>query len=338
MIEIKENFGLLPYNTFRIDVKARYFVEIEDEEDISELIHVDFFRNKDRLILGGGSNILFTKNFEGLIIHPVMKGMNLMEDTEEDVIIRVGSGVEWDVFVEYAVTRNWGGIENLSNIPGNVGASPVQNIGAYGREVKDVIEKVEGVLLSDGKLLNFTNSQCKFGYRNSIFKSELKNDFLISGVTFRLKKPPHFITTHYHPIEEELLKYENRDINSIRKIICDVRQIKLPQVDKIGNAGSFFKNPIVSVDVADKIQTDFIGVPVYRVDDTTVKLSAAWLIEKAGCKGLRRGNAGTYAKQPLVLINLGNAQGKEILETGLFIQQKVFNKFGVKLEPEVNIF
>jgi UDP-N-acetylmuramate dehydrogenase len=186
--------------------------------------------------------------------------------------------------------------------------------------------------------LNFTNSQCKFGYRNSIFKSELKNDFLISGVTFRLKKPPHFITTHYHPIEEELLKYENRDINSIRKIICDVRQIKLPQVDKIGNAGSFFKNPIVSVDVADKIQTDFIGVPVYRVDDTTVKLSAAWLIEKAGCKGLRRGNAGTYAKQPLVLINLGNAQGKEILETGLFIQQKVFNKFGVKLEPEVNIF
>jgi UDP-N-acetylmuramate dehydrogenase len=337
MIEIKENFGLLPYNTFRIDVKANYFVELKNEEEISELFQFDIFHKQNHLILGGGSNILFTKNFNGLIMHPVIKGMDLLDETDEEIVIKVGSGVVWDEFVEFAVKKDWGGIENLSNIPGNVGASPIQNIGAYGREVKNVIEKVEGIILSSGKSINFANSQCNFGYRTSIFKREFRNDILITRVTFRLKKQPHILITHYDPIENELLKYKTRNIDTIRKIICDVRGLKLPKVEEIGNAGSFFKNPVIPVDMAEKLKSIHSGIPIYRVDDKVAKLSAAWLIEKAGCKGLRQGNAGTYDKQALVLINLGNALGEEIVALGKFIQQNVFNEFGVSLEAEVNI-
>jgi UDP-N-acetylmuramate dehydrogenase len=337
MIEIKENFRLLPYNTFRIDVKANYFIELKKEEEIQELFSKDILKKNKLFILGGGSNVLFTQDFKGLVIHPLLTGVEIVDESEEDISIRVGCGVIWDEFVEYAVAKNWGGIENLSNIPGSVGASPVQNIGAYGREAKDVIEKVDGVMLSSGKPLSFTNSMCKFGYRNSIFKSAFRNDFMISRVTFRLKKPPHKLITHYNPIERELLNYEIKGIDSIRKIITEVRNSKLPQVEKIGNAGSFFKNPIVPFHIAEKIRLDYEDAPVYSMDPKNVKLSAAWLIDRSGCKGLQHGNAGTYDKQPLVLVNLGNATGQEILDHSKFIQQKVYEKFDVHLEPEVNI-
>jgi UDP-N-acetylmuramate dehydrogenase len=337
MIEIKENFRLLPYNTFRIDAKARFFVEIKSEEDISELFLSDIFQSQARIILGGGSNILFTGNFNGLVIHPMFDGIEIIDESAEDIEVRVGSGVVWDEFVSFAVSKNWGGIENLSDIPGNVGASPVQNIGAYGREVKEVVEKVEATSLSNGEKVVFTNRECKFEYRNSIFKSKFKNDLLITSVTFRLSKPPHVLITHYDNIEHELLKSGTRDIDAIRKIITGIRRSKLPLVDKTGNAGSFFRNPILSNSTADKIKAIHPNIPVYRVDDDTVKLSAAWLIDKSGCKGLIRGNAGCYETQPLVLINLGNADGNEILDLANFIRQKVFEEFGVHLQPEVYI-
>lgn len=337
MIEIKENFELLRYNTFRIDVKAKYFIEVSNEEEISELLRSEVYNKNSHLILGGGSNILFTRDHEGLVIHPAITGINIVDETDDEITVKVGSGVVWDEFVEYAVTRNWGGIENLSNIPGTIGASPVQNIGAYGAEVKDVVAKVEGINLLSGKPESYLNTQCKFEYRNSIFKSEYKNNLLINHVTFRLNKPPHSLKTQYGAIEQELANYDNKDIATIRAIICKIRQIKLPQVEKIGNAGSFFKNPVVPSAEVKRIQSPYQDVPVYPFNDDKVKISAAWLIDKAGCKGLHLGNAGTYEKQPLVLINLGNAKGQEIVDLANFIKERVVEKFGIQLEPEVNI-
>jgi UDP-N-acetylmuramate dehydrogenase len=338
MPEIKENFELLRHNTFRIDVKTRYFVEIASEEEAFELLQSDIFHKNPHLILGGGSNILFTHNYEGLIIHPAIVGINIINETDDEILVKVGSGVVWDKFVEYAVTMNWGGIENLSDIPGSIGASPVQNIGAYGVEVKDVVVKVEGINLSSGKPESLVTTQCKFEYRNSVFKNEYKNNFLICGVTFRLHKSTHTLKTHYGAIEQELANYNSKDIATIRAIICKIRQLKLPNVEKIGNAGSFFKNPVVTSDEIKKIQSLYGDVPVYPFSDDKVKISAAWLIDKAGCKGLHQGNAGTYDKQPLVLINLGNAKGQEIVDLANYIKERVIEKFSVQLEPEVNIF
>ena len=338
MPEIKENFELLRHNTFRIDVKTRYFVEIASEEEAFELLQSDIFHKNPHLILGGGSNILFTHNYEGLIIHPTIGGINIIDETDDEILVKVGSGVVWDKFVEYAVTMNWGGIENLSDIPGSIGASPVQNIGAYGVEVKDVVVNVEGINLSSGKPESFVTTQCKFEYRNSVFKNEYKNNFLIFGVTFRLHKSTHTLKTHYGAIEQELANYNSKDIATIRAIICKIRQLKLPNVEKIGNAGSFFKNAVVTSAEIKKMQSVYDDVPVYPFSDNKVKISAAWLIDKAGCKGLHQGNAGTYDKQPLVLINLGNAKGQEIVDLANYIKERVIEKFGVQLEPEVNIF
>jgi UDP-N-acetylmuramate dehydrogenase len=337
MIEIKENFGLYSYNTFRITANAKYFVEVNHEREIAELIQCHAFQNNQHLILGGGSNILFTGNFGGLIIHPRISGIHVVDETERDVLVKVGSGVVWDTFVEYAVTHNWGGIENLSEIPGNTGASPIQNIGAYGTEIKDTVEKVECFNLKSGNLLSFSNGQCEFGYRNSIFKKKYKNDLIIIHVFFRLKKPPHTLITNYDTIQHELRRNKNINIGTLRKIVCDIRRSKLPSVSQTGNAGSFFKNPTVTHEKAEKISSDFKEAPVYNTNNNMIKLSAAWLIEKSGCKGIRCGNVGTYEKQPLVLINLGKATGKEIIDLAKYIQQKVLDKFGIELEPEVNI-
>lgn len=337
MLDFKTNFSLKQYNTFGIDVTAKFFTEISTSDDINELTASDIFIKNPRLILGGGSNVLFTKDFEGLIIHSKIGGIDIVEENKDFVYLQVGSGEVWDEFVEFCVLKGWGGLENLSAIPGHVGATPIQNIGAYGVEVKDVINEVQGIDLVKGQILSFKNSDCEFAYRNSIFKQKFKNDFLLTHVVFQLKKFPHILVTEYGQIEQALNKEKERTISVMRKIICDIRNSKLPDIKKIGNAGSFFKNPIVTSAIAEKLKVKFNDIPRYKTSDGKYKLSAAWLIEKAGCKGIQLGNAGTYKNQALVLINLGNAQGKEIVKLADYIKNRVYELFAVNLETEVNI-
>jgi len=337
MVDFKTNFSLKHYNTFGIDISTEFFTEISTSNDINELIASDIFKTHPRLILGGGSNILFTKSFQGLIIHSKICGIDTIEENKDFVYVKVGSGVVWDELVEYSVSKGWGGLENLSAIPGHVGASPIQNIGAYGVEVKDVIYEVQGVDLTKGQTLSFTNSDCEFAYRNSIFKQKFKNDFLLTHVLFQLKKFPHKLVTEYGQIEQALSKEKEKTISVMRKIICKIRNSKLPDVKSIGNAGSFFKNPVVTSTIADQLKSKISDIPKYKTTDGEYKLSAAWLIEKAGCKGIQLGNAGSYKNQALVLINLGNAEGKEIVNLADYIKNKVYEMFEVNLETEVNI-
>ena len=334
---IKINHPLQPYNTFGIPVVAEYFTEIISENQLPDIIENPVFRKNKVLILGGGSNILFARDFDGLILHVKIGGINLVEEDKKTVSVDVGGGVTWDELVSYAVRNNWGGIENLSAIPGTVGAAPVQNIGAYGVEVKDVIEKVEGFDLYRKKFLSFTNNECNFQYRNSIFKEQYRNRYLICCVTFRLNKAPHQLITHYGNIAEEINRQSENTIASMREVIIRIRDLKLPDYRVNGNAGSFFKNPIISNELSSELKLSFPDMPIFREIEGRTKLSAAWLIEQSGCIGIKAGNAGVHPKQPLVLINLGNATGKEILDLSVQIQEAVKSKFGIVLEPEVNI-
>jgi UDP-N-acetylmuramate dehydrogenase len=336
MVEFKENFSLLSFNTFGINASANYFANICNELEIDELIDSEPFRKNSRLILGGGSNILFTDDFTGLVIHPAFGGIEIIDETKTDVVVKCGSGVVWDELVQYAVEKDWGGIENLSYIPGNVGACPIQNIGAYGADIKQVVEKVEGIDLRNKKRLSFLPEECKFGYRDSIFKKELKNDFLITHVSFRLKKPPHKLNVSYSVLAKEFENYNEKTIQSIRDIVIEIRRSKLPEVTELGSAGSFFKNPVVPNDIANKIFSAYPDCPKFRSENGQFKLSAAWLIDRSGCKGLQFGDASTYILQPLVIVNLGNASGKDIVLLSKTIQEKVFERFGLMLEPEVN--
>ncbi len=337
MVDFKTNFSLKQYNTFGIDISTEFFTEISTSDDINELIASDIFKTHPRLILGGGSNILFTKNFQGIIIHSKIIEIAIIEENKDFVFVKVGSGVVWDELVEYSVLKGWGGLENLSAIPGHVGASPIQNIGAYGVEVKDVIYEVQGIDLVQGQTLAFTNSDCEFAYRNSIFKQKFKNDFLLTHVVFQLKKFPHKLVSEYGQIEQALSREKEKTISVMRQIICKIRNSKLPDVKTIGNAGSFFKNPVVTSTIADELKSKIKDIPHYKTSDGEYKLSAAWLIEKAGCKGIQLGNAGSYKNQALVLINLGNAEGKEIANLADYIKNRVFELFNVNLETEVNI-
>jgi UDP-N-acetylmuramate dehydrogenase len=337
MIQIKTHYPLEYLNSFGIRADAAYYVEIDSKEDILNLMGNKIYLENAHLILGGGSNILFTGDYEGMIIHPKIKGIHKIGEDASSVIVKVGSGVIWDDFVKYAVKNNWGGVENLSIIPGNVGASPIQNIGAYGVEVKDVIEEVEGYNLAEQTLGTFSKSDCQFGYRKSIFKQQLKNNFLITHVTFRLSKPPHTLYTSYGAIEEQLIDYPEASISTIREVVTAIRKSKLPDPLKLGNAGSFFKNPVVESRLASELKELNSEMPVYPSEGGNVKLSAAWLIDHAGCKGIKRGHAGTHKQQPLVIVNLGNATGNEIVELANLIQEMVHRKYGIHLEPEVNI-
>ncbi len=337
MIEFKPNFSLKQYNTFGIDVTSEYFAEITSAEDINELLAADVFTYYPRLILGGGSNMLFTKNFDGLIIHPKIEGIHVVEENEDFVFLKVGSGIVWDELVEYSVSKGWGGLENLSSIPGNTGASPIQNIGAYGVEAKDVIMEVQGIDLVKNKTQTYTNKACEFAYRSSIFKREHRNSFLITYVVFKLKKFPHKLVIHYGQVEQALQKENKKTISSMRRIISMIRNSKLPDVKKIGNAGSFFKNPVVTSEIAEHLKNNYEDIPLYENPGGGTKISAAWLIEKAGCKGMQSGNAGSYQNQPLVLVNLGNAKGEEIIRLAEHIKNKVNEMFEVVLEPEVNV-
>ena len=337
MIDTYKNYSLKSLNSFKIDVYTDYYVAPKSLAEIQEVILDTKYKNVPKLVLGGGSNMLFTTNFKGLIIHPQLKGISIEDETDDHIIVKVGAAEIWDEFVNWAVNHNLGGIENLSLIPGFVGASPVQNIGAYGIEVKDSIYKVNTVELSTGKPRVFSNKMCKFNYRNSIFKNELKNQYLITSVYFRLSKKPSYILD-YGDIREELKNYEKINLKTIREAVINIRETKLPDPDSIPNAGSFFKNPVVSHKKYQELMKKFPGIVSYPVDKNRVKLATGWLIDHLGLKGKSFGNAGVHKNQALVLINLGDAQGEEILHLAKHIKESILNNFGVDLAFEVNIY
>ncbi len=336
MIEIKENFSLKKYNTFSFDVKCSYFSTFSKVDELKELIIIHINNKYPLMVLGGGSNILFTTDFEGLIIQSIIKGVEIISETNEYVDVRVGSGENWDEFVGYCVQHDWSGIENLSLIPGFVGTCPIQNIGAYGVEVKDTITKVETIEIDSLNDFVFSNAECNFGYRDSIFKKELKGKHVITYVYFRLKKKSEFVL-NYGNLNEELQKYNLINLKNIRQAVIDIRNSKLPKPEDFGNAGSFFKNPEVKAVKFDELKRNYPTIPSYPQGNSRVKVPAGWLIEQAGWKGKNIGNAGVHSKQALVLINLGNATGNEVLNLAKEIQNSVNQKFGIQLEMEVNV-
>jgi UDP-N-acetylmuramate dehydrogenase len=339
MIEVKENVELLPYNTFKIDAKAKYFTTIYTPNDFDELICSELFRKNAHLILGGGSNLLLTKDFNGIVVKNGFKGIAIADETDETVTLTVGSGENWHELVMYCVGKNFGGIENLSLIPGTVGAAPMQNIGAYGVEVKEVIHKVDAIEISTGSMHSFTNRECKFGYRESVFKQDLKNKFFISSITLTLTKKDHRFNISYGAITEVLKerKVEKVDIRAISDAIIDIRKKKLPDPNLIGNAGSFFKNPSVDSYFFESIKKRFSEIPSFPGEHNMIKIPAAWLIEQCGWKGKTLVNIGVHKHQALVLVNYGGGDGKKIWQLAMDIQSSVKEKFGVTLQPEVNI-
>ena len=334
---ITSHVDLTPYNTFGIQVFAEEFSSFDSIDKLHQI--VSKHSQKPLLILGGGSNILFTKDFNGLVLRNEIVGKTIVNENEDEVVVKVGAGENWHQFVLYCIENNWGGIENLSLIPGNVGASPMQNIGAYGIEIKDVFHELEAYHIPTGELKVFSHEECAFGYRESVFKRALKGQYVIVNVTFKLKKRHHILKTSYGDIEGEL-KAKNITHPTIRDIsnaVIAIRQSKLPDPKEIGNAGSFFKNPVVEKSVLEKIQKNYPTVPFYPIDDNHVKLPAGWLIDTAGWKGKRLGNHGVHAKQALVLVNYSDAKGQQIYDLSTSILQDIYERFGVELEREVNV-
>ncbi len=342
-MQIQENISLKSYNTFGIDATARYFGSFESVEQLESLITSNSSFDKLRtqtpnLVLGGGSNILLTKDFEGLVLKNEIKGITELHEENDYVYVKAGAGENWHQFVLYCIHRNWGGVENLSLIPGNVGASPMQNIGAYGVELDDVFWDLEAYHLKEKKLVTFTKNDCEFGYRESVFKKKYKDQFVILNVTFQLKKKPRFKTS-YGAIEQELerMGVKELSIKAISDAVINIRSSKLPDPQVIGNAGSFFKNPSVSANEFQQMKSKFENIVGYENVNGTVKIAAGWLIEQCGWKGYRKGDAGCHAKQALVLVNYGYAQGNEIYNLSEEIVKSVKEKFGITLEREVNI-
>jgi UDP-N-acetylmuramate dehydrogenase len=333
MIRFFENYALKPHNTFGVEAYARYFFEFTELEDLDTFVlSNESWKDLPLLVLGGGSNILFQSDFEGLVLHPNVPGIGRVYEDRQHIWIEAGAGEIWDDFVKYCVNYQLGGVENLSLIPGSVGAAPVQNIGAYGQEVSHVIERVKGYDLQQKKP---AAADCEFAYRNSLFKRELKNRFIITSVVFKLEKFPEF-NLGYGQVEEKVNTLGEVNLHNIRQAVIEIRSSKLPDVNELGNAGSFFKNPVVDAEFAEKIRQRFPDIPVYPVNENETKLAAGWLIEKTGWKGRREGYVGVNEKQALVLVNYGNATGKEIFEFSEKISRAVFEKFGIQLEREVN--
>lgn len=337
-MEFKENYSLKNLNTFGINAYCRYFTEFNTIDNVREILEHQISKTHQKLILGGGSNILFTKDFNGLVLKNNISGIEKIKEDPHHVYIKAGAGVNWHSFVMYCIENDLAGVENLSLIPGNVGASPMQNIGAYGVEVKDVIESVHGIFMDDLSDFSLTNSACQFAYRESIFKHELKNKAIITHVVYRLNKTPKF-NTSYGAIEQELDKMGIKDlsIKAISDAVCNIRKSKLPNPAEIGNAGSFFKNPAVDKTTFEKLKNHFKDIPNYPQADGSIKIAAGWLIEQCGWKGFRKGDYGVHKLQALVLVNYGNAKGEDIYRLSEDILQSVKNKFGITLEREVNI-
>ncbi len=339
MIALKENVSLRPLNTFGVEARARYFVEVNNRGELDELLKHPVLRDQRRLILGGGSNVLFTRDFDGLIIRVRIKGTELSEEKRDYVLLSIGAGEVWHEMVMHCIEHDWGGIENLSLIPGTVGAAPIQNIGAYGVELMQVIHAVDGVDLATAVRRTLTPDECGFGYRDSIFKHALKENFFISSITLRLTKVTHQMNVAYGAIREQLeqKKIVSPTIRDVSDAVIAIRRSKLPDPAVIGNAGSFFKNPVVTPDVAAEIKRVFPKIPFYSAENQYVKIPAGWLIEQCGWKGKRNGNVGVHAQQALVLVNHGKGTGEEIVELSKQIQQSVKEKFNIALATEVNI-
>jgi UDP-N-acetylmuramate dehydrogenase len=335
-MQFLENISLKPFHTFGIDCNAKYIATIESYNELLTFLKNDWNKYPVKMILGGGSNVLFTADYPGLILRPQIKGIEIIEENNNEVIIRALCGETWDDFVNYCVERGWGGLENLSLIPGNVGSCPIQNIGAYGVEVKETIQWVECIELATLKEVVYKNEECHFGYRNSIFKNKQKDKYLITAVVFKLQKNP-ILKTKYADVEKELEKYETVDIKTVRAAISAIRWRKLPDPLCIGNAGSFFKNPVIQLSHYKKLQETYATIPGYIQSETEIKIPAAWLIENACYKGVRDGDVGTSSSQPLVIVNYGGATGREIFTFAQKIQNRVQELFNIELEMEVNI-
>lgn len=340
-MQIDENFSLKAFNSFGVDASARYFGRFADTdqlEDLLSIVHRSPLKNQGLLILGGGSNMLLTKDVDGWVVKNEVKGIEELHEDNEAVYVKAGAGENWHQFVLYCLSKGWAGLENLSLIPGNVGAAPMQNIGAYGVELRDVFWDLEAYHLQDQSIHTFTLDDCAFGYRESVFKNKYKGRFVIMSVTFRLHKKPVFHTS-YGAIREELdrMGIQELSIKAISQAVINIRQSKLPDPAKIGNAGSFFKNPVVTAEYFEKLKSEYPDIIGYSLPGQQVKLAAGWMIEKCGWKGYRKGDAGCHEKQALVLVNHGKASGAEILALSEEIIESVKFRFGVTLVREVNI-
>ena len=335
---IQTNVSLKAFNTFGIDVNAKFFAEIKSEADLVTLFANPIVKTEELLVLGGGSNVLFTKDFNGLVIKISIPGINYQEEGN-NIKVTVGAGVVWNEFVNYCLNQGFAGVENLALIPGTVGASPIQNIGAYGVELKDVFDGCTAFEIATGTIKTFNYADCNFGYRESVFKGEQKGKYIITAVVFKLSKQAQ-LKTQYGAITTELVNRQITEptITDIAKVVSAIRVSKLPDPKTIGNAGSFFKNPVISQSLFDILITKFPEVVNYPAPNNMIKLAAGWLIEQCGFKGVIAGNTGTWKNQALVLVNHGGATGQEVYNFSEHIIETVFNKFGIKLEREVNMF
>lgn len=334
---VLENFSLKNYNTFGIDAKARYFIEVNSVAALQEILSNTNYPRK--IFIGGGSNMLLTGDIDALFIYVNIQGKKITGETEQRVNVKVMAGENWHELVLWTLENDFGGIENMSLIPGNTGTAPIQNIGAYGVELKDTFIACEAVRISDQKLMSFSKEDCAFGYRDSFFKNEGKDKFVITSVTFSFTKKNHILKTGYGAIEEELAKnaITSPTIKDISNAVIAIRQSKLPDPKELGNSGSFFKNPIVSLETFNTFIGNHPNAPYYKVSDNTYKIPAGWLIEQCGYKGKRIGDAGVHKKQALVLVNYGKASGEDIICLAEQIINEVMNRFNIKIGPEVNI-
>lgn len=336
MIQVYQNSPLKEFNTFGLETRARHYARPVDQEALKELLKQNGINNQPLLVLGEGSNILFLNNFEGLVIQAGMKGIELLEDEGEEVLVKVGASENWDHWVKYSLEQGWYGLENLSLIPGSVGSSPVQNIGAYGVELKDHFEWLEAWDLKENQPVKFDLKACGFAYRDSIFKREAAGRYIITHVVFRLKRKTE-LQLDYGNVLEEFRKVKGNSAMDLRNVIINIRNSKLPDPSLYGNAGSFFKNPMVDRTIYNCIRVEYPEVPFYPHNGNQMKIPAGWLIEKAGWKGKRIGNVGTWPSQALVLVNYGGATGQEIFDFSEKILEDVDKQFGIRLEREVRV-
>lgn len=336
-MQIQNNISLKYYNTFGVDVKAKQFISVSSVDELKSIF--DSEPNSPKFILGGGSNMLLTKDLEALVIHINLKGIEIISKTEETVFVKANAGENWHEFVLWTLKNDFGGLENLSLIPGNVGTSPIQNIGAYGVELKDSFHSCEALNLDTLDVETFLNRDCKFDYRNSIFKHEVKGKYIILNVVFKLTIKQHTVRTNYGAITSELeqLNISKPTIQDVSKAVISIRKSKLPDPKDIGNSGSFFKNPIITKEAFLRLQNNFPEVPHYTISENEIKVPAGWLIETAGFKGKTFGNYGVHKKQALVLVNYGGATGSDILKLSQLIQKTVLRLFDIIIEAEVNI-
>lgn len=362
MPEILLNHRLKDLNSFHLDVRAKKYCQCSSVSELQEILASAEYRKSSPLIIGEASNILFSGDYEGLVLRPFLLGREIIRETRDHVWIRAGAGENWDEFVDWCTVWGYGGLENLSLIPGSVGSSPIQNIGAYGVEVDSSVEEVYALDVITGSKLTFRNESCRFAYRDSIFKHEWKGQCIVTSILFRLSKKPK-LNLSYGIVAERYEAFRNgssgeifqisgtdkpdkpgpvdisklQDVQVLRQVIINIRRSKLPDPGQLGNAGSFFKNPVVTEAEFNRISGEYPGMPSYPQGQGFRKIPAAWLIEQSGWKGKRLGDAGTYEKQPLVLVNFGNAGGKDILELASAIEKDVFSNFGIRLEKEVNV-